>query len=156
MVIVKQRGLLIPIKVDTELLQTGWYGGLWVTVTGNRIVSKANKNNRTGFLLWGHKLKDLEAKRYKYNEGHIEVPWQYENVAVRAFGQAVMVCDSGEFDFNSNVYDSTLIYNYMDKLYVNDNGILTNVNNGSEDVGVVIGTPQDNNGWLGVILAIGY
>lgn len=141
------------VTIGPNLLESGWFGGQWVKYVGKRTVEKATDHVYAGFLLIGHKLNDLDSKPYNYLEGGvISVPFKYENIALDAYGQSVMITDSGEMDFNLNVYDTTQVYTYNQTLYINNNGFLTNVNVGGPSVGIVSVTPQDNNGWLGITL----
>lgn len=155
MVNVRIRGELVNVTVDDDLLRTGWYGGQWVTFTGPRTVSRANKSNRIGFLLNGYRLRDLYMRPIYFNDGTTFVPSEHENSAITASNRTPMVCDSGDFDINQNAYDTTQIYGYNENLYVNDNGFLTNQPTGFPSVGYVISLPSDNNGWLGFLLNIG-
>jgi len=154
MVNVRIRGELINVTVDADLLRAGWYGGQWVTLTGPRTVSKANKTNRIGFLLNGYKLQDTYVRPLYFNEGTLFIPNEHENSAISGCHKTPMICDSGDFDVNQNAYDTTRIYNYNENLYVNDDGILTNQPTGFGSVGYVLSRPEDNNGWLGFLLNI--
>lgn len=152
MINVRIKGVYIDVIVDDDLFQKGWYAGQWVTITGNRTVSRANKSNRVGFLLHGYKLRDLYSRPFYFNDGYSFMPHEHENSAISGNRKTPMMCDSGDFDFNQNVYDITQTYNYNDFLYVNDNGILTNVATGFAPVGSVLSKPEDNNGWLGFLM----
>jgi len=138
--------------VGPNLLASGWYGGQWVKYVGNRTVEKADSHTAAGFLILGYKLQDLDAAPYKYDFNITNmVPAINENQPIDAYGRAVLI-HGGEFDFNKNVYDNSVVYSYNQLLYLNNNGILTNVNTGGPSVGIVITAPQDNNGWMGVII----
>lgn len=154
MINVRIRGELINVTVDDDLFYKGWYGGQWVTITGPRTVSRADKSNRTGFLLNGYKLQDLYCRPIYFNDGSLFIPNQHENSAITGNRKTPMVCDSGDFDVNQHAYDTTQIYNYNELLYVNDNGVLTNQATGFGAVGYVLSKPEDNNGWLGFLLNI--
>ena len=154
MVNVRIRGLYIDVTVDDDLLQKGWYAGQWVTISGNRTVSRANAANRAGFLLNGFKLRDVYMRPFYFNDGSLFVPHEHENSAITGNRKTPMICDSGDFDFNPNVYDTTQVYNYNDYLYVNNNGVLTNVPTGFASVGHVLSKPEDNNGWLGFLMQV--
>jgi len=141
------------VTVGPNLIETGWFGGQWVKYVGKRTVEKATNTVFAGFLLLGYKLNDLDAKPYNYIEsGVVSVPFKYENQALNAYGQSVMITDSGEMDFNFNAFDTTQVYTYNQMLYVNNNGFLTNVNSGGLSVGIVSVIPKDNNNWLGITL----
>jgi len=146
----------VVVAIHSDLLQLGWYGGHWVRYTGKRTVELATKDDYAGFLVWGHKLIDLDAKPYDYTDTISSsqfVPYQHDNKAVNAKGnKCIMIAGGGDFDFNKNVYDTTQIYTYNQLLYINDNSILTNVNVGSPSVGLVNAIPEDNNNWLGMTL----
>lgn len=146
----------ILVSVSTTLLQSGWYGGQWVRYTGKRTVDLATKDEYAGFLVWGHRLKDVDGKPYDYRDmdGLAEhVPYQHENKAVTAQkNRCIMIAGGGDFDFNKNAYDTTKTYTYNQLLYINDNSVLTNVNVGSPPVGMVNAIPEDNNNWLGMTL----
>jgi len=146
------RGDKIQVYVSDQLLRSGWYGGQWVKYTGKRIVDLATETVYTGFLLLGHKFEDLNGVPYDYKDGYPVVPFGYENSAVNAYGQTIMITGGGDYDFNLNVYDTTKTYSYNQNLYVNNNSVLTNVDVGEQPVGVVNTVPSDNNGWLGVTL----
>lgn len=149
------RGDKLFATVAPSLLQTGWYGGQWVKYSGKRTIVLADKTTYAGFILLGHKLRDLDAMPYNYSDstaGANAVPYQYENKAVDAYGQTLIIAGGGDYDFNKNVYDTTKTYTYNQLLYVNDNAILTNVNGGGPPVGLVNVIPSDNNNWLGVTL----
>jgi hypothetical protein len=155
MVKMRIRGDKHNVKVTDSFYQKGWYGGQWVRYVGNRTVDEATDTTFAGFLLWGWRLKDLDAKPYDYIDttaGAEFFPFQYENQAVNAYHETTLITDSGEMDFNRYVYDTTKNYLYNQKLFVNNNGILTNVDVGAPSVGIVVGIPQDNNGWLGMML----
>jgi len=149
------RGDKHVVKVSDNMLQKGWYGGQWVRYVGNRTVDFATKTSFAGFMLWGYKLKDLDANQLQFIEttaGAEFIPWQYENKSVEANGIATLICDSGEMYFNKYAFDTTQVYSYQEKLFVNDNAVLTNVDVGAPTAGFVISAPQDNNDWLGMIL----
>ena len=149
------RGDKIRATVGDTLMQNGWYGGNWVRFVAKRTVELATKTEYAGFILLGHKLRDLDASPYSYTDtsaGAIAVPYQYENKAVDAYGRTFLVAGGGDYDFNRHVYDTTKTYSYNEKLFVNDNAILTNVDSGAPPVGLVTATPQDNNTWLGLTL----
>ncbi|MDD5650232.1 MAG: hypothetical protein PHF86_07450 [Candidatus Nanoarchaeia archaeon] len=148
------KGWRMPVTIGPTLLQTGWYGGQWVRFTGNLTVEKASVSSVAGILLTGYKLEDCDGKPYDYNnmDGlQIFKPYQYENQAINAFGKATMATDDGLYDFNSNVYE-TLVYSYNQILYLNSEGLLTNVDSGFPYIGIVAGLPSDNNGWLRVLV----
>jgi len=145
----------MPITVGPNLMRTGWYGGQWVKFVGNLVVEKASITEVAGFLINGYKLEDIDGKPFKYTDmdGLKKfVPFQYENKSILAQERAVISTDDGLYDFNKNVYDNSVVYNYNQKLYVNADGILTNINLGSPLVGIVAGLPSDNNSWLRVML----
>jgi hypothetical protein len=151
------RGSRHIVKVSTNMFEKGWYGGQWVRFVGNRTVDFATDTLYAGFLLWGWRLKDIDATPYDFIDtmsGSEFIPFNYENKSLNAYHQTAMIFDSGEMDFNLNTYDTTQVYSYHDSLYINNNSVLTNVNSGGPSVGLVIGTPQDNNNWLGVLLNI--
>lgn len=155
MVKMRIRGDKHIVKVTDNMYETGWYGGQWVRYVANRTVDFATQAEYAGFLLIGWRLKDLDAKPYDYidtNAGAEFLPFQYENKSVDAYRQAVLITDSGEMDFNKYAYDITQVYSYQQLLYINNSSVLTNVNSGKPSVGIVIATPQDNNGWLGIML----
>ena len=150
------KGWRMPVTVGPDLLQSGWYGGQWVKFVGNMLVEKATPDNVAGLLLQGYKLEDYDGKPYHYIDmdgKKVFVPYQYENQSIRsALHKATMATDDGLYDFNKNVYDDSLVYSYNQKLYLDANGILTNVDLGFPYVGIVAGLPSDNNNWLRVIL----
>ena len=151
------RGTKHIMTVGPQLLQSGWYGGIWVKIVGSRTVEKATPTVFAGFLLLGYKLRDLDAAPYNYDYNITDyIPAQHENQPLDAYGRTLMMADSGEYDFNLNAYDTTQVYNYNDHLYLNNNAVLTNLNSGTPPVGIVISKPSDRNGWLGTILNINY
>lgn len=149
------RGDKIRVTVGDTLMQNGWYSGHWVRFVGNRTVELATKTEYAGFLIIGHKLRDLDAKPYDFidtTSGSEFIPYQYENKAVDAYGRTFLVAGGGDYDFNKYVYDTTKTYTYNQKLFVNDNAILTNVDSGASPIGLVTAIPDDNNNWLGLTL----
>ena len=130
----------VPVIASPSLMINGWYGGKWMRFIGNRTVDYATKDNFAGFVLFGYKLRD---------EGII--PYQYENIHLDA-KPAITIMVGGYFEFNNKAYDPLQVYNPNDKLYVDDNAVLTNVDTGFSSVGVVSATPQTNNNWLGAVL----
>lgn len=151
------KGWRMPVTAGPKLLQSGWYGGQIVKFIGNMIVEKADPLNFAGILLEGYKLEDYDGKPYDYisMDGHkVFYPRQFENKAINAEHKVTMGTDDGWYDLNKNAYDTTVIYSYNQKLYINNIGILTNVNPGlgAFPVAVVAGTPEDTNGWLRILL----
>jgi hypothetical protein len=149
------KGWRMPVKAGPVLMQTGWYGGQWVRFVGDLTVEKATPSSVAGLLLNGYKLEDYDGKPYHYIDLDGQktfVPYQYENKSVMALSKVTMATDDGLYDFNRNVYDTSLIYAYNEFLYLNADGILTNVDSGSSYVAVVAGIPDDNNGWLRVLV----
>ena len=158
MVKVNIRAMKLPVTVGPLLKETGWYGGQWVQFVGKKTVEVATPEFSAGFLMIGYKLKDFDGKPYNYDYSRMDsgvlpfVPYQFENKAIDAYGQTVLITDMGYYDFNSNVYDTAQVYQYNRHVYVNNNGFLTSVNTGFSPVGIVVSAPQDNNGWLGIIV----
>jgi len=153
MVKMHARGDVLLANVIETLLKNGWYGGQWVRYVGRRKVDLATESEYAGFLLLGHRLKDLHGYPYNYTEGYGEtIPYEYENKAVNAYGQVAIIAGGGDYDFNENVYDTTKTYTYNQTLFVNNNSVLTNVDSGNSSIGLVNVIPSDNNGWLGVNL----
>lgn len=149
------KGWRIFVTAGPYLLQSGWYGGQFVRFTDNMIVEKATAEDVAGILINGYKLEDFDGKPYNYIDMDGKksfIPYQYENEAVNAFGKTTIASDDGLYDFNSNVYDNEVTYQYNQKLYLNNNGLLTNIDLGFFSVGVVAGIPEDNNNWLRVLL----
>ena len=115
------RGDKLLVKVTNSLLQKGWYGGQWVKYVGKRIVDLADASSYSGFILLGHKLIDTDGNPYDFKDGVIDaIPFQYENKAVDASGQTLIIAGGGDFDFNKNAYDTTQTYSYNQRLYVNN------------------------------------
>ena len=135
------RGTKVPIFVSDNMMKKGWYGGQFVKYIAKNTVDFADNINFAGLIILGYKLEDNK-----------DIPYEHENVAVKALNQATLMYDSGLYEFNDNVYDKTLIYTYNQTLYINNNGIITNINSGGTSIGKVSAIPQDNNGWLGVLL----
>ncbi len=148
------KGWRMPVIAGPELLKTGWYGGQWVRFVGNLTVEKATPSQVAGFLLNGYKLEDYDGKPYSYKDmdgKKIFVPFLYENQTIRQYGKVTMATDDGLYDFNKNVYED-VDYQHNQYLYLNNEGILTNVDSGFAFIGVVAGIPVDNNGWLRVLV----
>lgn len=146
------------VTAGPNMLQTGWYGGQWVKYVGNRTVELSDKATYAGFMKNGYKLTDIDGKSYDYDDTESDtalnfIPHRYENKSIKAYGQSVMISGGGDFDFNKNAYDTTKTYVHNQKLYVNDNAVLTNVDSGNPSIGVVSMIPSDNEGnWLGMAL----
>lgn len=144
----------ISVIPGPELLKTGWYAGQIVRFTDNMTVEKALPDQVVGMLINGYKLKDYDGKQYKFNDmdglATSREPYKYENYPVNGSHKVSMISDDGMFDINMNGYDSTKSYTYNQKLYSNDQGIITNVNTGgtADCIGIVAARPEDLNGWL--------
>jgi len=148
------KGWRLPVIVGPELLKTGWYGGQWVRFVGDLLVEKATASEVAGVLLYGYKLEDYDGKPYNYLDydgKKVFIPQEYENSHIKGSHKATMATDDGLYDFNKNVYED-LVYSYNEKLYLNNEGIITNVDSGFPYIGIVAGLPSDNNGWLRVLL----
>jgi len=143
----------ISVEPGPGLLRTGWYGGQVVRFTGNMVVEKGLHNEVVGMMLRGYKLEDYDGKQYDFSDmdglASLRPPYKYENNPVIGSHKAVMLSDDGMFDLNMNAYDTTKIYTYNQKLYSNDQGVITNEDLGGADcIGVVAGLPSDLNGWM--------
>ncbi|MDD5650070.1 MAG: hypothetical protein PHF86_06605 [Candidatus Nanoarchaeia archaeon] len=145
----------INVKIGPNLLRTGWYGGQIVRFVDKMTVEKALPNETVGLLINGYKLEDYDGKQYDFKDmdglATARRPYKYENSPVDSSNHsASMISDDVLLDFNRNAYDTTRIYTYNQKLYVNSNGILTNENIGgnADVIGIVGAIPGDLNGWL--------
>jgi hypothetical protein len=145
----------INVHVGPELLKTGWYGGQVVRFVDNMTVEKGLPNEVVGMLVHGYKLEDYDGKQYNFTDmdglAISRRPYKYENNPIDSSSRITsMISDDGIIDLNSNAFDRTKIYTYNQKLYVNNNGIITNENIGgnADCVGVVATIPTDLNGWM--------
>lgn len=143
----------ISVEPGPELLKTGWYGGQIVRFTGNMIVEKALHNEVVGIMVNGFKLEDTDGKPYSYSDmdglASPHSPYRYENNPVFGSHKATMLSDDGMFDLNPNAFDNTQVYTYNQKLYSNDQGVITNIDLGGADcIGIVAGIPAELNGWM--------
>jgi hypothetical protein len=146
----------IGVTAGPNLLQSGWYGGQIVRFTGNMIVEKATPLEVVGVLINGYKLEDYDAKQYKLKDSDglkISKPYNYENNPTNSnLHMTTMLSDDGMFDINKNAYDTTQVYTHNQRLYSNNNGIITNVNAGGDCIGIVAALPSEVNNWMRVKL----
>lgn len=146
----------ISVIPGPELLKSGWYGGQIVRFVGNMIVEKAIATEVAGVLVNGYKLKDFDGKPYSFVDmdglATARPPYLYENNPIDGSHKVSMLSDDGMFEINSNTYDTMQTYTYNQKLYSNENGIITNVDGGGDCVGVVASLNTDLNGWMRVKL----
>ena len=146
----------ISVIPGPELMRTGWVGGQIVRFVGNMIVEKGTTSDVVGVLINGYKIEDYDGKPYTFIDmdglAASRRPYKYENNPVDGSRKAVMSSDDGMFEINKNAYDTTQIYDYNQKLYCNNDGIITSVNGGGDCIGVVASLSSDLNGWMRVKL----
>jgi len=147
----------ISVIPGPELLRTGWYGGQIVRFVDDMTVEKALPTAVVGVLVHGYRLQDYDGKQYSFTDmdglATARAPYLYENNPIDGSHKTTMLSDDGMFDINRNAYDTTQVYAYNQKLYANNNGIITNVGAGGADViGIVATLPANLNGWMRIKL----
>lgn len=151
-----------PCEPDSVLMGAGWVGGQWIRMQrmttypdGNeirvrRVVEKALPDDPSFFLLRGS-LEGTDQYTSFY-------PGRTGIATIGVYGQYLFkyyeTLDLAERTVPGS--GSTLVYVMNQDLYVSSNGLLTNEDETgtARTVGVLIGLPSDNNGYLGVF--IGY